>query len=268
MQGFLILRHDLDDDPHVLHLMDLLMLDVDTALIKLRRLWRHADLHTSDGLIPYATRESVDRLVGIPGFAQALVDVGWLELDITGARVARFEEWMGVEGVRGALRRFDKAHPPKPRSRENHPGFAEFWSAYPKKKARGEALKAWNTLKPSDDVLCQIKLAIRLERQSEQWLKQRGQFIPYPATWLRREPWREGDVGGPREGGSDGSGDGLGQPGRVRADPGKYAEFGGQEVQATAASERAEGGLFSRQDPRDADDPFAAPQHDARPGEG
>lgn len=69
-------------------------------------------------------------------------------------------------------------------------GFEEFWSAYPKKKAKGDAEKAWLTMKGSEH-LESILLGITASRKSEQWLKDGGKFIPHPATWLRSRSWED-----------------------------------------------------------------------------
>jgi hypothetical protein len=73
-------------------------------------------------------------------------------------------------------------------------GFAEFWSLYPKKKSKGDAEKAWKTLKPNSEFLAKILNAVRRAKSSHDWLKQSGQFIPHPATWLRARGWEDEGV--------------------------------------------------------------------------
>ena len=67
--------------------------------------------------------------------------------------------------------------------------FDVFWKAYPKKKNRGQARKAWNRIKPSPDLLAKIILAIKHHKQTVQWKKSGGQYIPHPSTWLNAEAW-------------------------------------------------------------------------------
>jgi hypothetical protein len=62
--------------------------------------------------------------------------------------------------------------------------FADFWQAYPKKKAKSEAQKAWTKLKPDDRLSALIIEAVRRDTLSPQWQKDRGEFIPHPATYL------------------------------------------------------------------------------------
>jgi hypothetical protein len=73
-------------------------------------------------------------------------------------------------------------------------GFNQFWEAYPKKVGRGLAVKLWDKLRPSDDTLKTILAAIEQQKQSEQWKKDGGQFIPHPSTWLGQERWTDQPV--------------------------------------------------------------------------
>jgi hypothetical protein len=68
--------------------------------------------------------------------------------------------------------------------------FDRFWKSYPKKKAKGAARKAFEKGKCADKIEVIVK-AIEQQRQSDQWRKDRGQFIPHPATWLNREQWED-----------------------------------------------------------------------------
>lgn len=69
--------------------------------------------------------------------------------------------------------------------------FEAFYKAYPKHKSRGDAEKAWKTLKPDDALLAKIMSALDVAKKSQDWLKDGGQFIPYPATWLRAKGWAD-----------------------------------------------------------------------------
>ena len=67
--------------------------------------------------------------------------------------------------------------------------FESWWQSYPKKRNRGQALRAWKVIKPTDVLTTQMIIAIEAARQSPDWQKQGGKFIPYPATWLRAQGW-------------------------------------------------------------------------------
>jgi hypothetical protein len=67
-------------------------------------------------------------------------------------------------------------------------GFEDFWKAYPKKVNKKEATSSYNKIKVSLDTLLK---AIEKQKKSDQWLKDGGQFIPYPSTWLNQERWND-----------------------------------------------------------------------------
>jgi len=70
-------------------------------------------------------------------------------------------------------------------------GFEEFWREYPKKKSMGDAEKAWAKIKPSEHLRGVILSAVRRAKTSEEWLKEAGRYIPYPATWLNAKGWED-----------------------------------------------------------------------------
>lgn len=74
--------------------------------------------------------------------------------------------------------------------------FERFYEAYPKKKSKGDAEKAWKAIDPDEHLADTILQAVQRAKTSEQWLKNRGQFIPYPASWLRDKGWLDEDGGG------------------------------------------------------------------------
>ena len=72
--------------------------------------------------------------------------------------------------------------------------FETFWKAYPKKRSKDAALRRWNSIKPNDDLLKTMLAAIEQQKKSESWMKDGGQFIPYPATWLNGGSWKDENV--------------------------------------------------------------------------
>lgn len=70
-------------------------------------------------------------------------------------------------------------------------GFAAFWAAYPKKAGKADALKAWNKLAPDVVLQEQMGKALEVQKQSQQWRKDGGQYIPMPATWLNGRRWED-----------------------------------------------------------------------------
>lgn len=69
--------------------------------------------------------------------------------------------------------------------------FNRFWAAYPRKKGRQDALKAWEKLAPDMELCRVMSAALKWQKQSEQWLKDGGRYIPYPGKWLRQRLWED-----------------------------------------------------------------------------
>lgn len=67
--------------------------------------------------------------------------------------------------------------------------FAEFWASYPRKVAKQQALKAWAKLKVDADLFSRIMAGLEAQKNSSQWVKDGGAFIPHPATWLNGARW-------------------------------------------------------------------------------
>ena len=69
--------------------------------------------------------------------------------------------------------------------------FEAFWASYPRKVGKDAARKAYASRAPTGDLHRRMLDAVALQRQSEQWRKQNGQFIPNPATWLQQGRWED-----------------------------------------------------------------------------
>ena len=69
--------------------------------------------------------------------------------------------------------------------------FEEFWKHYPRKVAKADARKAWQQTKNVRPELTMLISAIKAHCKTEQWMRNSGAFIPYPATWLRGERWED-----------------------------------------------------------------------------
>lgn len=69
--------------------------------------------------------------------------------------------------------------------------FSEFWTAYPKKQGKGAAWNAWRKLRPDTSLLAKMIASIQAHQSDPQWLKDQGQFIPFPATWLNQRRFED-----------------------------------------------------------------------------
>jgi hypothetical protein len=94
------MRGNLWNDPRVAGLVDRTDSAEATVIGALYWLWATADEHTEDGELPGLTAKQIDRKTGLPGFAAALCDIGWLVISDTGARIIRFDEHNGQSAKR------------------------------------------------------------------------------------------------------------------------------------------------------------------------
>lgn len=69
--------------------------------------------------------------------------------------------------------------------------FLIFYDAYPKKKGREKAEKSWAKINPNDELIAKIMSALDRAKQSRDWLKDGGQYVPYPASWLNGRRWED-----------------------------------------------------------------------------
>lgn len=71
--------------------------------------------------------------------------------------------------------------------------FEIFWKAYPKKKSRVVAEKAFIKINPDEQLLATMLAKIERAKKSVDWSKDNGQYIPYPAAWLNQRRWEDED---------------------------------------------------------------------------
>lgn len=202
--------------------------DPDLAVGKLFRVWRWFDQHTTEGNAPGVTPALLDRIAGVSGFAEAMSFAGWLLISDDGLTLPNFSKHCGKTAKERAqtARRvavhkdLQKANaevtqaplptalPREEKRRSKQPltpspaGFGEFWSAYPRRRNRGDAEKAWRALKPDDSLQARILEAVEVAKTRDDWRKDGGQFIPYPASWLRAKGWEDEPEVAPRTAGN------------------------------------------------------------------
>lgn len=82
------------------------------------------------------------------------------------------------------LPRTKRARPSEP-----PPGFAIFWSAYPKHVNREAAIKAWRKVDPQDYPA--IEAALAWQRNQPKWRENGGEFIPHASSWLNKRRWED-----------------------------------------------------------------------------
>jgi uncharacterized protein YdaU (DUF1376 family) len=90
------------------------------------------------------------------------------------------------------LKKEKSAHPAAPvYLNGSQAGFQRFWTAFPKKRNKGDAEKAWLKLKPDDVLLDTMLSKIEQAAHTPDWKKENGKYIPYPASWLNAKGWED-----------------------------------------------------------------------------
>ena len=69
--------------------------------------------------------------------------------------------------------------------------FEQFWKAYPKKRDKGNAEKWFAKNKPSKDLVLTMINQVERFKDTDDWQKDNGKFIPYPTTWLNGKMWED-----------------------------------------------------------------------------
>lgn len=75
--------------------------------------------------------------------------------------------------------------------------FETFWQAYPNKKNKKTAKRAWDKLKVTPERFVIIMEGLERAKKSREWAKkedktlelENGDYIPHPSTWLNAEGW-------------------------------------------------------------------------------
>lgn len=90
------LEHDLLTSPKFITLASRLRHGRVTVLGALATLWMAADRHCIENRLNGMTLEAVDALVEIPGFGQALVEIGWIKVHADSVEVVDYQEHNGA----------------------------------------------------------------------------------------------------------------------------------------------------------------------------
>lgn len=70
--------------------------------------------------------------------------------------------------------------------------FDQFYQAFPNKKGKLDAQKAWTKIEAME--IPAILTALEHQKKSLEWLKEGGRFIPHPATWLNGRRWEDQEI--------------------------------------------------------------------------
>ena len=89
--------------------------------------------------------------------------------------------------------------------------FTKLWAYYPRGEAKQAAIRAWDKLRPSDELIDTMAQALKRQVASEGW--KQGIGIPYLSTWINQKRWTDEKRQAPA---------GQAPPGRVVEEEGAY----------------------------------------------
>mgnify|MGYP001055530309 CR=1 FL=1 len=69
--------------------------------------------------------------------------------------------------------------------------FEKFYKAYPKKVKKQDVKKWFKKNNPSKELFSFMMNKLEQFKKSADWIKDKGQFIPYPTTWLNQKRWED-----------------------------------------------------------------------------
>jgi len=177
------LYRDILDDP------DWHDLDAGSAKV-LVMLWLIAsEDETKHGRLPDNRRLCFRLRISEKELAQAIIKLShWLEHDDIDAISNRYQGDAPERASEETEAEAEAEHRSPSVIKSADDGFVAFWQTYPKKAGKGAAERLWKKLKPDLPVVLE---AIERAKESDQWRKDGGQFIPFPATWLNQRRWED-----------------------------------------------------------------------------
>lgn len=69
--------------------------------------------------------------------------------------------------------------------------FETFYKEYPKKVSKQKTLQWFIKHKPDEELFNKIMSSLQKQKKTKSWLKDNGQYIPFPTTWLNGERWED-----------------------------------------------------------------------------
>lgn len=69
--------------------------------------------------------------------------------------------------------------------------FELFWSAYPNKKSKKPAFEKFKRIDFKKTSFESIMISLEKQKQSDDWTKNGGQYVPMPTTWIFNERWAD-----------------------------------------------------------------------------
>ncbi len=133
------------------------------------------------------------------GALEVFKQFGMVEIIDDIYHIANWSKHQAVDGMekireqtRERVRKYrKKTETPKKEPDRQKERFERFWAVYPKKVGKGAAEKAFAKYKPSEELTERMIRAVEAAKRSAAWLREDGQYIPNPATWLNQRRWED-----------------------------------------------------------------------------
>lgn len=120
-----------------------------------------------------------------------LFNVPQTQISETETRVNETKTPVNVETIPQRKEKESKVNENKEKKNKIMSDFEMFWEVYPNKVGKQNAIRAFEKLKPNDELLITIIEAVKKQKNSFQWKKDNGQFVPHPSTWLNQCRWED-----------------------------------------------------------------------------
>ncbi|POM15773.1 gp60 [Burkholderia cepacia] len=177
--------------------------------------------HDKTGVLPSNVSGAIDELVDmrvvvkVPGKHAASLSInkdiaqwqGNAKVDLTKVRGYQNDNPSIIETITGGYqndkggvidsittrdnskRKDQETTPRETLSRSLRDRFEIFWAAYPKKRSKDKAEKAFAKRNPDEQLFNDLMAGLERAKTSEQW--QNPQYIPHAATWLNAGGWMD-----------------------------------------------------------------------------
>lgn len=225
MAGWIKMRTNLSTDPAVIVIARATRLQTYAVVGRLHTLWSWADTHTTDGRVDGIDAAWIDKYLERKGFAEAMVQAGWLTIDADGIEFPKYTDHNGETAksraqsqrrqakkrssrhgsvteesrnkrdnsvTRGEERREEEKDPPNPPSESgpDGPGFLAFWHAYPAggQTRMSDAKAAWG------DAVAIAGSAAQIVSKAEEYAKSprgSGKYCLAAHRWLEGRCWED-----------------------------------------------------------------------------
>lgn len=201
------LDHTTPDKPEMFAIAEHLNCSHGEAFLACIRVWMWADQQSLNGHAINVTEKTLDRISGHAGLVHAMRKAGWLDGTDGAISFPNFDRHNGETAKKRVLAAKRKVTQ-RSRSKGDNSvtrvrvrvrsipiapsgAFLKFWGIWPassRKQARGSCWDIWHKRDldlHADEILAHVEAL----KQSQDWRKDGGEFIPAPRVYLNQRRW-------------------------------------------------------------------------------